>query len=196
MGGEQDIREIRFANTTNKIYLVRGKRIGDGNTINLHAYILTASRKLGIQQWGYVKPAWLPFVRLKNGLVFHGLPIPHVAGELPLDSQREIIDGEFHKKMLMSVVTVIRDIEFRYLCRRGIAQHANYAFQPGDIVVELGAYLGYYAMYVAQRIGPEGKIIAVELIPENYRVLDLNLKTNFPTNSLAVNKGIAVRKIL
>lgn len=159
-------------------------------TINLHDYLVEASRKLGIQQWGCTKQTWLPFVRLKNGLVFHGLPIFHVAGEAASDSQRGTLDREFHIQMLKSLVTIIRDIEFRYLCIRGMVQHANYVFQPGDIVIELGAYLGYYAMYVAQHIGPEGKIIAVELMPENYRVLDLNLKTNFPTNCLAINKGI------
>ena len=164
-------------------------------TINFQDYFQQASRSLGIQieQMGFFKDTLIPFIRLRNGLIFHGLPILHSAEEPLIDFRKGALDKEFQSKILKSLFTIIQDISFRYFCKRGIVQHAYYQFKSGDIIIELGAYLGYYAMFVAQHIGPKGKIIAVELMPENYHVLSQNLKTNFPVNSLAVNKGIYSR---
>jgi FkbM family methyltransferase len=45
-------------------------------------------------------------------------------------------------------------------------------------------------MYVAKQVGQSGKVIAVEMIPENYVVLKKNLSENFPDNTIAINCGV------
>jgi FkbM family methyltransferase len=57
--------------------------------------------------------------------------------------------------------------------------------QPGDFALDIGAHAGQYALIMATRCGPSGKVIAFE--PDHYarkvfaRNLDLNQATPMPT---------------
>jgi FkbM family methyltransferase len=50
--------------------------------------------------------------------------------------------------------------------------------RPGMRVIDVGANIGYYALMIAQCIGPEGNIIAIEPSPENLPELELNIRSN------------------
>lgn len=54
--------------------------------------------------------------------------------------------------------------------------------KPGDVVLDLGANIGYYALLESAIVGPDGKIFAVEPSPLNYRVLKENINLNGCTN--------------
>jgi FkbM family methyltransferase len=53
-------------------------------------------------------------------------------------------------------------------------------FQPksGGIVVDVGAHYGRYTLIAAKRIGPKGKVIAIEADPKNFDMLNKNIKLN------------------
>jgi len=53
-------------------------------------------------------------------------------------------------------------------------------FQPrdGDIVVDIGAHYGRYTLIAAERVGPKGKVIAIEADPNNFDMLNNNIKLN------------------
>jgi FkbM family methyltransferase len=53
-------------------------------------------------------------------------------------------------------------------------------FRPkdGEIVVDVGAHYGRYALIAAKRVGPKGKVIAIEADPENFDILNKNIKLN------------------
>jgi len=53
-------------------------------------------------------------------------------------------------------------------------------FQPrdGEIVVDVGAHYGRYTLIVAKRVGPKGKVIAIEADPKNFDMLNKNIKLN------------------
>jgi FkbM family methyltransferase len=53
-------------------------------------------------------------------------------------------------------------------------------FQPksGGIVVDVGAHYGRYTLIAAKRIGPKGKVIAIEADPNNFDMLNKNIKLN------------------
>ncbi|HYY71292.1 MAG TPA: FkbM family methyltransferase [Nitrososphaeraceae archaeon] len=53
-------------------------------------------------------------------------------------------------------------------------------FQPkdGGIVVDVGAHYGRYAIIAAKRVGPKGKVIAIEADPKNFYMLNKNIKLN------------------
>jgi FkbM family methyltransferase len=50
--------------------------------------------------------------------------------------------------------------------------------RPGMTVVDIGCNIGYYALLEAQRVGPTGKVIAIEPEPENARLFLQNLQAN------------------
>jgi FkbM family methyltransferase len=47
--------------------------------------------------------------------------------------------------------------------------------QPGATVVDVGANIGYNALYAARRVGPGGRVVAVEPTPDNLAVLERNV---------------------
>lgn len=48
----------------------------------------------------------------------------------------------------------------------------------GEVCVDAGANCGYFSLLLAQRVGPSGKVIAIEAAPENVRWLRANLELN------------------
>ena len=57
-------------------------------------------------------------------------------------------------------------------------------FRPtkGDIVVDLGAYLGRYTLTSSNLVGENGRVVAIEGDPSHYEMLDKNLKLNKVSN--------------
>lgn len=54
--------------------------------------------------------------------------------------------------------------------------------QPGDVYVDVGANIGYYTLLAAQRVGPEGKVIAYEPDADNFALLASNVALNVLRN--------------
>jgi hypothetical protein len=65
--------------------------------------------------------------------------------------------------------------------------HIIEKFQLKDegIVVDVGAHYGRYTLIAAKRIGPKGKVIAIEADPQNFDMLNKNIKLNeFSTDNV------------
>ena len=62
-------------------------------------------------------------------------------------------------------------------------------FRPtkGDTVVDVGAYLGRYALTSSNLVGENGKVVAIEGDPSHYKMLDKNLKLNKVSNVTAID---------
>jgi FkbM family methyltransferase len=52
------------------------------------------------------------------------------------------------------------------------------AIHPGAIVVDVGANIGYNTVYASRRVGPTGRVVAVEPAADNLRVLRENIAAN------------------
>lgn len=50
--------------------------------------------------------------------------------------------------------------------------------REGDVVLDLGANVGIYALWAAARVGPEGRVVAVEPHPGNFALLRSNAEAN------------------
>ncbi len=48
--------------------------------------------------------------------------------------------------------------------------------RPGDRVLDIGANLGYYTTLCADRVGPAGRVDAIEPDPDNFALLDANTR--------------------
>jgi deazaflavin-dependent oxidoreductase (nitroreductase family) len=57
---------------------------------------------------------------------------------------------------------------------------------PGDVFVDVGANMGYFSLLAATRVGPSGRVVAIEPAPPTFAKLRANL---------ALNPGAAVRPV-
>ncbi|MBV9661176.1 MAG: FkbM family methyltransferase [Acidimicrobiales bacterium] len=62
----------------------------------------------------------------------------------------------------------------------------NDTLKPGDVMVDVGANVGYFTLLAAQKVGAAGRVIAVEAHPSAYEVLRHNVILNghLPTVTL------------
>ena len=56
----------------------------------------------------------------------------------------------------------------------------------GDSVFDLGAHIGSFAIPLAQKIGPRGRILVVEGLPETFVVLERNMRRLVPSGGAAL----------
>jgi FkbM family methyltransferase len=61
----------------------------------------------------------------------------------------------------------------------------------GDVVLDLGAHIGYYTLLAAKIVGEKGKVYAFEPDPGNYGLLKKNIEANGYKNVIAVQKAIS-----
>ena len=62
--------------------------------------------------------------------------------------------------------------------------------KKGDIVVDIGAHIGLYTIIGAKRVGEQGKVVAIEADPENFEMLNRNIKLNQLTNVIPLNYAV------
>ncbi|HDH44389.1 MAG TPA: FkbM family methyltransferase [Thermococcus sp.] len=62
-------------------------------------------------------------------------------------------------------------------------------FKPnkGDVVIDIGAHVGKYSLPAAKLVGENGKVIAIEAHPENFKALQTNILLNGFKNIIALN---------
>ncbi len=65
-----------------------------------------------------------------------------------------------------------------YVKEAGTIDWLNQALQPGDVFLDIGANIGVYTLYAAQRVGPSGHVYAVEPHLPNAVALMENLVVN------------------
>jgi len=63
--------------------------------------------------------------------------------------------------------------------------------REGDVVVDVGAYIGSYTIRCAKLVGEKGKVIAIEPLPENIVLLKENIKFNNLNNVYIENVAIS-----
>jgi FkbM family methyltransferase len=60
-----------------------------------------------------------------------------------------------------------------------------------DVVLDIGAHIGYYTLIFAKAVGEEGKVVAFEPTPENFAILKKNIELNGHKNVTAVQKAVS-----
>lgn len=84
------------------------------------------------------------------------------------------------------------DVVGRVLAATGVWEpHVTEAFRqrlrPGDVLIDVGAHVGYYTLLGSKLVGTAGHVYAFEPSPGAYRALNANLALNTPTNVTALN---------
>lgn len=82
-----------------------------------------------------------------------------------------------------------------YLISNGYEELTTEVFKTvikeGDIVVDLGANLGYFTLLAAKLVGSKGKVYAFEPEPINYSLLLKNIELNGYDNVVAEHKAVS-----
>lgn len=65
--------------------------------------------------------------------------------------------------------------------------------EEGDVVLDVGAYIGYFSLLASKRVSAEGRVYSFEPIPRNYERLMRNVKVNQANNIRAYNLGLSDR---
>jgi len=63
--------------------------------------------------------------------------------------------------------------------------------KPGDVVLDLGANIGYYTLIFAKLVGKQGKVYAFEPDPNNFKLLQKNIEVNNYTNVELIQKAVS-----
>lgn len=60
----------------------------------------------------------------------------------------------------------------------------------GDTFVDAGANIGFYSVLAARRVGPEGRVIAVEMMPDTAQILREHFQMNKVANASVVERAL------
>ena len=63
--------------------------------------------------------------------------------------------------------------------------------QPGMVVVDIGAHVGYFSLLAAEMVGSPGTVYAFEPEPNNHALLKKNIELNSYSNIQAIQKAVS-----
>lgn len=63
--------------------------------------------------------------------------------------------------------------------------------KKGDIVLDIGAHIGYYTLIAAKIVGKKGKVYAFEPDTKNFSILQKNVEANGCANVVLINKAVS-----
>lgn len=62
--------------------------------------------------------------------------------------------------------------------------------RPGDIVIDVGSFIGAYALKASKYVGERGIVVAVEPHPKNYELLKYNVELNKARKVICLNLAL------
>ncbi len=65
--------------------------------------------------------------------------------------------------------------------------------KKGDVVIDIGAHIGYYTLIAAKIVGKKGKVYAFEPDPKNFQLLKKNVAANGYQNVILINQAVTDR---
>ena len=65
------------------------------------------------------------------------------------------------------------------------------SINKGDIVIDIGAHIGWYSLLASRHVGEEGLVYAFEPEPRSFNILIKNIKLNDITNIIPINKALS-----
>lgn len=121
--------------------------------------------ELDIAECGF--DAGHPWLRTTSGRFFYDYPA----------SSRDVLYYLLFRDQIPEQITV----ETFGLATNVIRRYLNGTNNVPDgsrVVVDAGCYIGFKPIAYADKVGPEGKVIAIEMMPDNYDLLCRNVEAN------------------
>jgi len=68
--------------------------------------------------------------------------------------------------------------------RRMLSPHGS------ETIIDIGANIGWHSVWLSKRVGPSGKVLAVEPEGTNFAILELNTRLNNLANVISINLAL------
>lgn len=131
------------------------------------------------------KDPWVEF----DGLRFHGEPSNEKDRKY-----YNLLSKRAKSSLPFEAFRTAQDIIIRYiesgLMIGGPYKEDFYTVQKGDTVAEMGAFMGFFIMKMCKRVGPTGRVIAIEPLEDNVYYLKKNIEYNGFKQCSIVPKGV------
>jgi FkbM family methyltransferase len=122
---------------------------------------------------------------------FHTLNQWHlckIKKEMPVKTIKNI----YGFKMILDLKNdrgISRDLYFRGVHEKTSAQYLlnSSVLKKGDVALDIGANIGYYALIESKKVGTLGKVYAIEPVTKNYKRLQQNIALNNISNISTFN---------
>lgn len=129
------------------------------------------------------------YVKISNGVIFYGPSTKKTDKKY-----YNLLPGSIKSKLPFACYQVAQDIIIRYIEKAlkvgGPKKEKYYTPKKGDVVAEMGAFRGYYCLNLAQLVGENGMVIAIEPMEDNLYYLRKNIEANNINNVFIVPKGV------
>lgn len=132
--------------------------------------------------------------RLKN-LILDSLAssLKHIQGitGVPMKFNKRL---PFTQKIKISLDVTQRTQLIQYLKSQyepHIVKLAQSLLRPGDLVIDVGAHVGYFSLYFSHCVGERGQVISFEPFLVNFDRLKFNVEQNGLKNVTLVNKALS-----
>lgn len=134
-----------------------------------------------------------PFVILENGTIFYGSKLTALKSKTH-NYLYQALRPQTKQVLQYECTQVALDIMIRYveggLQYGGPKKQSRYNLKAGDFAAEMGAYQGFCSLKLAQQVGSAGSVVAIEPMPDNFRLLQKNKEANKLEQLVVVNKGV------
>jgi FkbM family methyltransferase len=99
-----------------------------------------------------------------------------------------------YRRRILAQIEGIGAFVFFWYNLREIYEHSiyenYYQVKKGDVVIDIGAYIGLFTLKAAKAVGDEGIVIAIEPEKDNLTFLERNIDANGLRNVVIVKKGV------
>lgn len=126
-----------------------------------------------------------PYIELADGHKFYG----YTSEEY--NEHYKFLSDEMKDVLIQDAYFVAEDYYRSYVATSGFEQDKYYTPKRGDTVVQIGPYLGHFTTQLSHQVGEDGRVIAIEAHPENYRLLEANVRENCLDNVTTMNKAVS-----
>jgi len=176
----EDIKNKDIKGRENLLNILK-ELIGDEENI-IH------TNKLILNEAGFVKRIFnyckRKNISVKNNLYYNLLKIKSKNGFF-----QKNIQGS---KMILNLRDegISKELVFNDIREAGATNYIYRAVKKDDVVIDIGANIGYYALMEARLVGDNGKIYAIEPAPQNFEILKKNISINGYKNIEVFNFAI------
>lgn len=118
---------------------------------------------------------------------FYPIKVAHNFVRKHLRSNFAIVEG--HKMFLDSIDSL--DLSINGVYEEFQTSIVKEKVKKGDIILDIGANIGYYTLIFAKLVGENGKVYAFEPDPTNFAILKKNVEINEYKNVILIPKAVS-----